>query len=45
MVKDLLSHGYEGLFSIEIYLHFDYLEGMYYKYGNMVKNMMEEISL
>ncbi|MDC7237311.1 MAG: sugar phosphate isomerase/epimerase [Sphaerochaetaceae bacterium] len=45
MVKDILSHGYEGLFSIETHLNFDYLEGMYYKYGNMVKNMMEEISL
>ncbi len=43
MIKDILSHGYKGLFSIEPHLHFDYNNGMYYKYGNMLKDMISDI--
>jgi len=43
MIKDILSHGYNGLFSIEPHLHFDYNSGMYYKYGNMLKDMISDI--
>ncbi len=43
MISDLLSHGYKGLFSIEPHLHFDYSSGMYYKYGNMVKQIISEL--
>lgn len=43
MIRDILSHGYKGLFSIEPHLHFDYNNGMYYKYGNMLKDMISDI--
>lgn len=44
MVKDILSHGYKGLFSLEPHLHCDYQSGMYYKYGNMLKDMVSDLT-